>query len=298
MKLTFVGFGEAARAFADSLSRQHAIQMLAAFDLRDDQEMRDAVATRGLACLTSPAGIPPETDWIISAVTADQSYEAADAVAPFLRQRQVFIDINSVSPDRKRQTAALVTAHNAIYIDMAVMAPVMPNGHATPTLIAGPTAGKFAEELAAVGFRCECAGDTVGDATAVKMVRSLFVKGLEAITVETLLAASASGCLQRVMSSLIESYPGLNLAESSLYMFERTMRHGARRAAEMRESAATINALGLNGGLAEEIAAVQACMGAIKAKPPTREDREAAIRTIATSRRDIERLGRLAAPHA
>ncbi len=78
-------------------------------------------------------------------------------------------------------------------------------------------------------------GETAGDATAVKMVRSLFVKGLEAITVEAALAAAASGCFDRVMTSLEKSYPGLGWPDNVSYNFERTLRHGARRAAEMRE---------------------------------------------------------------
>ena len=93
------------------------------------------------------------------------------------------------------------------------------------------------------------------------MVRSLFVKGLEAITVETLLAARASGCFDEIMTSLSDSYPGLDLPAMAPYQFERTLRHGLRRAAEMRESAATLQALGLRGELADEIAEVQQRMG-------------------------------------
>ena len=127
------------------------------------------------------------------------------------------------------------------------MAPVHPRGHATPTLIAGAAAQDLAATLAGAGFACEVAGDAPGEATAVKMVRSLFVKGLEAITVEACLAAEASGCYDRVMDSLASSYPGLDWPDNVAYNFERTLRHGARRAAEMRESAATLDGLGLGG---------------------------------------------------
>lgn len=262
MNITFIGFGEAGRAFADSLLVQGE-HTITAYDRLDNAAMSEAMTSRGIHRATSPAEAVSGADWIISAVTADESLAAAESVADALEQGQVFFDINSVSPDRKRETAELVDARAARYVDMAVMAPVHPLGHATPVLIAAPTAQVLAEALAQVGFSLDVVGETAGDATAVKMVRSLFVKGLEAITVETALAAAASGCFDRVMASLEQSYPGLGWPDNVRYNFERTLRHGARRAAEMRESAATLDALGLSGGLAAEIAEVQDRMGAL-----------------------------------
>jgi 3-hydroxyisobutyrate dehydrogenase-like beta-hydroxyacid dehydrogenase len=145
---------------------------------------------------------------------------------------------------------------------MAVMAPVHPRKHQTPVLLAGAPAERLLPELLGFGFSAEIAGPAAGAATAIKMVRSLFVKGLEAITVEALLAAKASGCYEEILSSLSGSFPGLNWPQFAEYQMERTTRHGRRRAAEMRESAATLDALGLRGGLAMEIAEVQERMGA------------------------------------
>ena len=90
---------------------------------------------------------------IISAVTADQSLIAARSLLPHLVQGQVVIDLNSVSPGRKRETAVEVTAAGGAYLDMAVMAPVHPRGHRTPVLlvITGTDAGRLpqATEVAA-----------------------------------------------------------------------------------------------------------------------------------------------------
>jgi hypothetical protein len=101
------------------------------------------------------------------------------------------------------------------------------------------------------------------------MVRSLFVKGLEAITVECLLAAAASGCFDDILASLSKSYPGLEWPRIAEYHFERSTRHGKRRAAEMMESGATLDELGLSGGLAREIAGVQDRMGGLSAEGDT-----------------------------
>lgn len=264
MKLGFIGFGEAARAFASSLRRKDPGLAFAAYDiLLDGGEGSCAAAMRDLGVtIALPASALSDCDWIVSAVTADQSLAAAEAAAMWLRPGQLFIDINSVSPDRKRESAALVGATGAAYLDMAVMAPVHPRGHRTPVLIAGRAAPEVTERLGALDFAFDAVADEPGAATAIKMVRSMFVKGLEAITVEALLAAHASGCLDHVLASIDASYPGLGFAELAGYHFERSLRHGTRRAAEMRESAATFEALGLNGALGSAIADTQAMMGA------------------------------------
>ncbi|MDI6024855.1 DUF1932 domain-containing protein [Corticibacterium sp. UT-5YL-CI-8] len=263
MKIGFLGYGEAARAFHEGLSRP-GLSVVAYDILLDcaDGTMRSAMEKRGAA----PVGIAGlgDADWIFSAVTADQSFLAVEPLLPHLRQGQVLIDINSVSPDRKRETAAAVEAAGAEYLDMAVMAPVHPKKHTTPVLLAGGPAERLLPDLLARGFSASIAGKEPGAATAIKMVRSLFVKGLEAITVEALLAARASGCFEEILASLSNSYPGLNWPDFAEYQFERTTRHGKRRAAEMRESAATLDALGLNGGMAREIAEVQERMGACR----------------------------------
>lgn len=270
MRIGFIGFGEAARAFQASLSAASPTLTFAAYDLLLEGEATEracaqAMCERGVAISRPPDDRLREAEWVFSAVTADQSLPAAKAAVAWLRPGQVFFDINSVSPDRKRESADAVASTGASYVDAAVMAPVHPKGHRTAILLAGSGAAAVAEKLKALDFDFEIAGQEAGAATAIKMVRSVFVKGLEAITVETMLAASASGCLDRVLGSLQKTYPAFNLPELALYHLERTTRHGKRRAAEMRESAATLDSLRLHGRLAEIIAEVQDRMGELPA---------------------------------
>jgi len=272
MKIAFIGFGEAARAFRESLSAREPGLRFAAYDILLDTEGADgpccqAMRRHGVEVARSAGKAVSGAEWIFSAVTADQSLEAVKSISPFARAGQILFDINSVSPDRKRESAEVLAPYGALYVDMAVMAPVFPKGHRTPTLLAGSVDTALAQRLEQLDFSFEMTGPEPGAATAVKMVRSLFVKGLEAITVETLLAASASGCLDYVLNSLARSYPGLGLPQFAHYQFERTLKHGRRRAAEMHESAATLTALGLHGRLAEAIAEVQDTMGALPLDP-------------------------------
>ena len=264
MKIAFIGFGEAARAFQVSLSARNSGLHFSAYDILLDGEGAEgacaaAMCGQNVDIAASPAHAVASADWIFSAVTADQSLASVTSAAPHLRAGQVLFDINSVSPARKRQSAALLPP--GAYVDTAVMAPVHPKGHATPVLLAGPMDEALLERLRSLGFAFEIVGREIGSATAIKMVRGLFVKGLEAITVETLLAAQASGCLDTILASLAKSYPGLGFPDIARYQFERTTKHGQRRAAEMRESAATLDDLGLQGRLADAVADVQQAMG-------------------------------------
>lgn len=284
MKIAFIGFGEAARSFVDSMVTAGHDHSFAAFDILDTPEMAQAMAARGVRQGSTPGDAIQGADWIFSAVTADQSLIAAQSLDGQLEQGQVFIDINSVSPDRKKTTAELLEKGHVQYLDMAVMAPVHPRGHATPVLIAGRTAEPMAEALSVCGFALEVTGSAPGEATAVKMVRSLFVKGLEAITVECALAAAASGVYDRVIGSLERSYPGLGWPDHVAYTMERTLRHGKRRAAEMHESGATLDSLALTGELARQIAAVQDAMGALPIDDVPEGDLPEAVRAVAKLR--------------
>lgn len=272
MQIAFIGFGEAARAFRESLAAREPAPGFAAYDILLDMEGTDgpcasAMHAHGVKIAASNEQAVAGADWIVSAVTADQSLGAVKSTSTHVKPGQVFIDINSVSPQRKRDSAALLEPSGALYVDMAVMAPVQPRGHRTPVLLAGPVDNELRRRFDALEFDFEIVGPEPGAATAIKMVRSLFVKGLEAITVETLLAAAASGCLDYMLKSLSGSYPGLGFPDFASYQFERTVKHGKRRAAEMRESAATLDDPHLYGRLAEAIAEVQERMGGLKRTP-------------------------------
>lgn len=263
MYIAFIGFGEAGRALTDTLLARNPKLRIAAFDHLDTPEMARAMTARGLRRYGGPVETIAGVDWVISAVSADQSLVAARSVADHLEPGQVFIDMNSVSPGRKAATARLVEARGARYLDMAVMGPVHPLGHATPVLLAGSHAKEIWPELEAEGFAGEVVGEKPGEATAIKMVRSVFVKGLEAITVECALAAAASGVQESVFASLAKSYPQFDWDKHLARSFERMLRHGTRRAAEMRESASTLDDLGLLGALPAQIAEAQARLGAL-----------------------------------
>src|SRR5262249_4945472 len=163
-------------------------------------------------------------------------------------------DLNSVSPETKRDIEQTISASGARFVEVAVMAPVPPYGHKVPMLLGGANAQAFAELLSPVGMRFEVISDQVGAAVAVKMCRSIIVKGLEALLFECVLGATQYGADERVFASLNETLPGMNWSKLASYMIGRVVEHGERRAREMEEVAETLRAAGIEPIMAEATA--------------------------------------------
>src|SRR5437763_3546550 len=214
-RITFIGFGEAGQAIAAGLHDADAAVMTAwdiLFPQGAGSKLRRAADASGVHCAASAADAVRDAELVISAVTAASSGEAAESVTAHLRGNPFFLDINSVSPGRKQDTAKLLgsTAH---YVDVAVLAPIYPARHQTPMLIAGPHSQAVAAMLANLGMRASVAGAEIGAAAAIKMVRSVMIKGIEALTLECFLAAARAGVIDEVAASMRNNYPGLDWAK-------------------------------------------------------------------------------------
>jgi 3-hydroxyisobutyrate dehydrogenase-like beta-hydroxyacid dehydrogenase len=269
-RLCFIGFGEAGQALAAGL-RDAGVQSIAAWDILfpqpNGQPLRDAGERIGVKLGTSAADAIADADVIVSTVTAASSLLAAQQAKPYLTGNQFYLDINSVSPGRKQETARHLDGA-ARYVDVAVMAPVHPARHQTPVLLAGPYAETIEPILTALDMRTSIAGGEVGAAAAIKMVRSVMIKGMEALTLECYLAAQRAGVEDAVIASLAKSFPALDWPKIIAYNLERMASHGIRRAAEMEEVADTLRELGVAPHMAVATVARQRQMGEIGKKEP------------------------------
>ena len=264
-RVSFIGFGEAGQAIASGL-RDSGIERVAAWDILFPEPkgapLKAAGEKIGVRLAGSAAEAVAETDVIVSAVTAACSYEAARSVAPHLAGNPYYLDINSVSPGRKQETEKLLGGR-ARYVDVAVVAAIHPARHRTALLIAGPHAEQVAPLLRELDMQFAVVGAETGAAAAIKMIRSVMIKGIEALTLECFLAARRAGVLDEVTASLKNNYPGLDWPKMSEYNLERMASHGERRAAEMEESAATLRELGLDPLMVEATVKRQREMGAL-----------------------------------
>lgn len=264
-RVSFIGFGEAGQAVASGL-REAGIEQIAAWDILFPEPSGAALKAAGdkfgVRLATSAADAVAETDMVIAAVTAASSLEAAQSIAPYLKGNPWYLDINSVSPGRKQATAALLEG-KARYVDVAVIAPIHPLKHKTPLLISGPHAEEVAPLLTEMEMKLSIVPGPTGQAAAIKMVRSVMIKGMEALALECFLAAQRAGLLEEVTASLKNNYPTLDFKKMASYNIERMASHGERRAAEMEESSVTLRELGLEPLMVDATVKRQREMGAI-----------------------------------
>jgi 3-hydroxyisobutyrate dehydrogenase-like beta-hydroxyacid dehydrogenase len=262
MRVALIGYGEVGGTLGRAL-RAHDLKSLRTYDrLFEDAARREAIRRRaaddGVEPAASAAAAVSEADLVVSAVTADQTQAAARSVAGALRRGAYYVDMSSASPRTKCDCATLVDGAGGRYVEMGVMTSVPPHGIRVPMLSGGPHAAAVAPLLAALGFRAEIASDRYGVASAIKMCRSVIVKGMEAIVIESFLAARHYGVEDQVLASLAETFPGLDWEKSGDYFFQRVIQHGRRRAEEMREAATTVREAGMEPLMASAIADRQA----------------------------------------
>lgn len=284
VQIALIGFGEAGRTFAAAGRWTLPARV---FDIKIGGPQREAIekacdAVGTVSCSNSSDALSG-ANLVLSLVTADQALSAAKSSAAAISSGAYYFDMNSVAPTTKRAAARLIEAAGAHYIDAAIMAPVDPARLDVPVLNSGAMADNAAQHLRDLGFRnVRSVGSNVGRASAIKMVRSVMIKGIEALTAEMLLAADAAGVVDEVLQSLGTDWPA-----RADYNLDRMIVHGTRRAAEMDEVVKTLAALGIDPAMAMATVQRQRAIGGLGIEPP--DGLAAKIDAIADRRDDVRK---------
>ena len=252
-----VGYGEVGKIFAAGLKGKAA--GISAWDLKFEvPALREAqlahAAQAGVATCASLAELCARSDLVISAVTASNTLAVAQAAALHIRPGAVFLDLNSASPGTKQQAAALIEAAGGRYVEAGVMTSVPPYGIRVPMLLGGTLAADLAGMLSAWGMDAKAVSEKLGVASAIKMCRSVMIKGLEALVIESYATARAYGVEEYVLPTLAETFPSIDWQNQGSYFFSRVVQHGQRRAEELREAANTVREAGFEPSMATAIA--------------------------------------------
>ena len=248
-RVAIIGFGEAGGIFAKDLAV--AGLGVRVFDTlfnsrRQRQPMLKKAQAYGVTAARSLKDCLGEAELVISAVTASSALKVAKEAGSILGDGHLFLDINSVSPATKRKAARYFDSKGARFVEAAVMSAVPKQRLQVPMLLGGPYAVGTADCLRRVGMNVTPLSDQLGFASAVKMCRSVVIKGLEALVIESLFAARMYGVEEKVLESLAASFPAMGW-ENHLpdYLISRVAEHGQRRAMEMREVARTLQYVGI-----------------------------------------------------
>ncbi|WP_291697000.1 NAD(P)-dependent oxidoreductase [Bradyrhizobium sp.] len=255
-----VGYGEVGKILAEDLCRDGI--KVSAYDIKLDGDqarpLQEHAAGIGVTLALSSADLATRADLIVSAVTARETVSAAQACAGAMKKGAWFLDFNSASPAAKQRAAKLVNWGGGHYVEGAVMTSVPPYRIKVPLLLGGPAAAELAPLINELGFNAKVASDKLGVSSAVKMCRSIMIKGMEAMVIEAFTTARAYGVEDQVLASLKATFPGIDWEKQGAYFFQRVIEHGRRRADEVREVAETVREAGLTPWSAQGTAERQA----------------------------------------
>ena len=272
-QISLIGFGEAAQAFCKGWGLK-TTGTIKAYDIKCHQMESKRLlnvdfTSFGVEGCANILGCISEATIVFSLVTADQALVAGENASKCIPKNCFYFDCNSCAPDTKRAISSLVENAGGRYVDVAVMAPVYPELHKVPLLICGRHAKEAKLEFSKLDMKAKIVAGEIGKASSIKMIRSIMVKGLEALVAECVLSGRKAGIEDVVLDTLEKTYPGFNWRERASYMLERMMVHGPRRAAEMREVALTVKQLGLDNELSNATANWQQSIGELGLDPGT-----------------------------
>jgi len=260
MKVTIVGFGEAGPVFGKHLL--DAGFSVTAWDKRQD----DASTAKQQIAKTHDLGITPgetmhkavsSADLVISTVTASQAIVAATQAVDGLQAGCQWLDLNSVSPSTKQAIHDVMVDKGVLFTEGVAMDTVPSKGAQVPILLCGPESHSLSQRLNDVGLNTKSVSPELGTASTTKLLRSILIKGMEALFAESIEAAGKVGMQDEVMASLQATYPGLDWQTAAGYQLSRATLHAERRASEMREAGKLVTQLGIKPIMSDAIAARQ-----------------------------------------
>ncbi len=250
MKLGFIGFGEVGFELGKGL-RQSGLGDIFAFDpMLDDERFGKLVRSRaeeaGVTLLASPAAVIRQVDVIIAAVPGSQALSAAQAAARSLVHGQIYADVSTSTAAGKKKAAQLVEQAGARFVDGAMMGGLSMQHHKVPTLLSGSGSDELIRLLTPFGMVLTKVSDTPGDAIAIKLVRSIAMKGLAALATETLEAAVKLGVSDEVLHSVADTLTAAPFKDTLDWLVTASAVHATRQVHEMNDVLAMLTEIGVD----------------------------------------------------
>lgn len=246
VRIAILGLGEAGRMFATALSGPAVVTGW-------DPAVTGAI--EGLTLAGGPEEAVAEADIILAVTSAAHSRDALDAAVLAAPHGAIHADCATSGPHEKERLAAIAADAGLRFVDVAIMAPVRRGAQQTPLLLAGDGADALAEVLTEAGLPLEVLDGQAGTAAARKLLRSMLVKGLTGVMIESLRAAERAGLGEWFGDHLVTTLAGLDRASLSGFL-DGTRLHSGRRIEEMEAAAAMAEANGGRAAITRAVAEV------------------------------------------
>jgi len=261
LDIGLIGYGEVGKIFSNAFKAK-GLNWVGAWDIVFGDALfggaqRLHAQAHGVIACESARHLCLKANLIISAVTASNTLDVAQEIGRYIRPGTIFLDLNSASPGTKLAASRLIENAGAHYVEAGVMTSVPPYGIAVPMLLGGRQAARLADRLRPVGLNLTPVSDKIGVVSATKMARSIMIKGMEALVIESYTTARKYGVEDAMLATMKETFPGIDWEQQGAYFFSRVVQHGKRRAEEMREAANTVSEAGFPPLMATAVAEKQ-----------------------------------------
>ena len=256
----FVGFGEAAQCFAAHLAAKGFPEPLVFCEGPTNHPpytdaFRATAAAHRVTLVDTLDALMARADIVFSAVVVATAVAVGQSIAERVRPGMLVIDVNASTPRAKRLVADAVAASGGTFVDANLMGAVSIYGAAVPLYSSGDGVAAFAEMFTPLGFTIELAGPEAGTAAAVKMLRSVVTKGMEALIVEALTAASMAGVRPEALRGICEPMDATRYSKFVDMCVRTDVLHAQRRAVEMEGVAEGLREIGLQPIMTDATAA-------------------------------------------
>jgi 3-hydroxyisobutyrate dehydrogenase-like beta-hydroxyacid dehydrogenase len=248
-RIGFIGFGEVASIFARALHERGRCEV-SAFDacLRTDADrarLQDRAGNTPVRFVTL-AELVMGSEVILSTVTTTAAVPAAKAAASHLATGQTYVDLNSTAPKTKQEIADLVQPTGAHFVEGAILSAVGVSG-ANAKILIGDTAGPVAAEpLSQCGLNAVFYSAEIGRASAFKLLRSIFSKGLEALLIEFLVAGRRAGLQDELWREAVDTMAQHGFEKAAANWIQSHASAHPRRYHEVRQVVGAVQDLGLD----------------------------------------------------
>lgn len=255
MKLGFIGFGEVAYEMSRGFQTE-GLQGIVAYDpMKNDAKFGSLIQERAkiaeVTLLDTPGAVIAAADIIISAVPGSRAFEVATTIVASLNENKIYADVSTSSPTTKQKIAELIKPTAAGFVDGALMGGLTLQQHKVPALVSGSGADKFIEKMVPYHMSLEKVSDKAGDAIAVKLVRSVYMKGIAALEVEMLEAATKLGVEDLVLASISKTMDGSPFVKMMNFLVTASAVHAGRQTHEMADCMAMLKDLGIKPVMTE-----------------------------------------------
>jgi 3-hydroxyisobutyrate dehydrogenase-like beta-hydroxyacid dehydrogenase len=247
LRLGFMGFGEAGYHFARGL-RDAGLPGIVAYSRSGakaaaDDPLRRRAAEAGVELLAGPKALCERADLIIAVTQGSAALPALRSVRRYLQPGHIYVDASTAAVKAMEQAGRLLQGR-AEFVDAAIMGTVPLNGIKVITVASGAGAERFQTLLAPYGMNIHVVSDKPGAASAMKLIRSVFMKGVAGLLLESLEAAQRYGLMEAVAADIAGSIDERPFEQIIKRFVCGTAVHAERRVHEMSESLALLRSLG------------------------------------------------------